>query len=257
MIPARTAPARTAPASTAPARTARARTALARIEALIFDKDGTLFDFRASWGAWTESLLAELAPGSAELAAVLGYCPRRHQFAPDSPVIAMTTPEIADLLLPHLPGVSRAGLNARMSALAVAAPMVPTVDLPKVLGGLRARGLPLGLATNDTETPARTHLAKAGVLEMFSFVAGCDSGFGGKPAPGQLLAFLTHTGLPPQNVAMVGDSRHDLEAGRAAGMWRVAVLTGIAEAAELAPHADVVLPDISHLAGWIDGLPSR
>jgi phosphoglycolate phosphatase len=51
---------------------------------------------------------------------------------------------------------------------------------------------------------------------------------------------------------MVGDSLHDLHAGRDAGMKRAAVLTGIAEAAELAPHADVVLPDISQLAAWID-----
>ena len=228
-----------------------------RIEALIFDKDGTLFDFRASWGAWTENLLAELAMGPGEaaaLAAVLGYGPGRHQFAPDSPVIAMTTPEIADLLLPLLPGFSRAGLNARMNSLAAAAPMVAAVNLPMVLGALRASGLILGLATNDTEIPARSHLAQAGVLDLFSFVAGCDSGFGGKPAPGQLLAFLNHTGLAPQKVAMVGDSRHDLAAGAAAGMWRVAVLTGVAEAAELAPHADVVLQDISHLATWIDSL---
>ena len=49
-----------------------------------------------------------------------------------------------------------------------------------------------------------------------------------------------------------------VDAGRAAGMKCVAVLTGIAEAAELAPHADVVLPDISHLGAWIDaqGKPS-
>ncbi|MEY3961435.1 MAG: hypothetical protein RIR14_2089, partial [Pseudomonadota bacterium] len=86
------------------------------------------------------------------------------------------------------------------------------------------------------------------------FVAGCDSGWGGKPAPGQLLAFAGRVGVDPVRSVMVGDSLHDLEAGRAAGMRRVAVLTGIAEAAELAPHADVVLPDIGHLAGWIDGL---
>jgi phosphoglycolate phosphatase len=228
-----------------------------RIEALIFDKDGTLFDFRASWGAWTENLLADLTEtpaDAARLAAVLGYGPGRHQFAPDSPVIAMTTPEIADLMLPHLPGLSRAALNARMNSLAAAAPMVPAVDLPAVLGALSARGLKLGLATNDTEIPARTHLEGAGVLDLFSFVAGCDSGFGGKPAPGQLLAYLRQTGLPPEKVAMVGDSRHDLEAGAAAGMWRVAVLTGVAGAEELAPHADVVLPDIGHLAAWMDGL---
>ena len=54
---------------------------------------------------------------------------------------------------------------------------------------------------------------------------------------------------------MVGDSRHDLISGRAAGMATVAVLTGIAGAGELAPHADVVLPDIGHLPGWLDRVP--
>ena len=50
---------------------------------------------------------------------------------------------------------------------------------------------------------------------------------------------------------MVGDSTHDLRAGRAAGMRAVAVLTGLAEADELAPLADAVLPDVSHLPAWI------
>jgi phosphoglycolate phosphatase len=50
---------------------------------------------------------------------------------------------------------------------------------------------------------------------------------------------------------MVGDSRHDLIAGRAAGMPVVAVLTGVAGADELAPVADAVLPDIGHLPDWI------
>ena len=30
------------------------------IDAVIFDKDGTLFDFRASWGGWTDRLIGEL-----------------------------------------------------------------------------------------------------------------------------------------------------------------------------------------------------
>ena len=37
------------------------------IKAVIFDKDGTLFDFRQSWGAWTRALLAELGGDSAHL----------------------------------------------------------------------------------------------------------------------------------------------------------------------------------------------
>lgn len=224
------------------------------IEALIFDKDGTLFDFRKSWGAWTQALLAELGDADGLLAQVLGYDGARNDFAPDSPVIAMTTPEIADILLPYLPGMALDALLERMNQLAADAQMVPAVDLPGVLGALRARGLKLGLATNDTEIPARRHLQGAGVLELFDFVVGCDSGYGGKPAPGQLLGFVQHCGLTPARVAMVGDSLHDLDAGRAAGMKAVAVLTGIATRADLAAHADVVLADISGLGSWIDGL---
>ena len=228
------------------------------IEAVIFDKDGTLFDFRQSWGAWTRNLLADLGGGrAAALAQVLGYDPARNDFAPDSPVIAMTTPEIADILHPHLPGMSMVALLDRMNRLAAEAPMVPAVDLPVVLGALKARGLTLGLATNDTEVPARRHLADAGVLGLFDFVAGCDSGWGGKPAPGQLLAFVAQCGLTPEKVAMVGDSLHDLDAGRAAGMRAVAVLTGIATHADLAAHADVVLSDIAGLAGWIDSFRAQ
>ena len=54
--------------------------------------------------------------------------------------------------------------------------------------------------------------------------------------------------------AMVGDSRHDLDAGRAAGMRTIAVLTGIAKREDLAPHADVVLADIGAIPGWLSTL---
>ena len=225
------------------------------IDAVIFDKDGTLFDFRASWGGWTEHLIDRLAKHGADpaaLEAVLGYDRRYRVFRADSPVIAQTTPEIADLIRPLVPMLTPEALNALMEQLAAEAPMAPAVPLRAVLEGLRARGLVLGLATNDTEVPARAHLGGAGVLDLFAFVAGCDSGWGGKPAPGQLLAFAEAVGVPAGRAVMVGDSRHDMEAGRAAGMAVVAVLTGIATREELAPHADVVLPDIATLGDWID-----
>ena len=50
---------------------------------------------------------------------------------------------------------------------------------------------------------------------------------------------------------MVGDSTHDLRAGRAAGMQTVGVLTGTSLADELWPLADAVLPDIGHLPAWV------
>jgi phosphoglycolate phosphatase len=227
------------------------------IDGLIFDKDGTLFDFRQSWGGWAARLLAELEPDAdrrAVLAQSIGFDAARMDFAPDSPVIAATAPEIAEAMLPHLAPEAASSLVDRMNLLAAEAPTVEAVPLVPLFTALKARGLKIGLATNDTEIPARTHLRKHGVLELFDFVAGYDSGYGGKPAPGQLLAFAGQMGLDPSRIAMVGDSRHDMEAGRAAGMSCIAVLTGIALQDELAPHADLVLDHIGALPGWLDSL---
>ena len=109
------------------------------LDAVIFDKDGTLFDFRASWGAWTQSVLAEFAPDAAEarrLGAVLGYDPDTQTFTPASPVIAMTTPEIAAILHGHLTGITLGALNDRLNALSAAAPMLPAGPLREVLSAL-------------------------------------------------------------------------------------------------------------------------
>lgn len=231
------------------------------IAGVIFDKDGTLFDFRRTWGEWSARLMLELAAGDTaraqRLGALVGFDTDSRDFADDSPVIGGTPPEIAAMLLPHLPGAQEAALVARMNALAAEVALAEVVPLRPCLEDLRGRGLRIGLVTNDAEAPARAHLAHAGVTDLFDFIAGCDSGHGAKPAPGQLLAFAGLTGLAPAQVVMVGDSLHDLHAGAAAGMRRVAVLTGIAQAPVLAPHADTVLPHIGHLAAWIDAANAR
>ena len=229
------------------------------IDGVIFDKDGTLFDFRKSWGAWARALLAEIASHPDQITAMgqaIGYDPASGAFSEDSPVIAGTPEDIATHLLPLMPAESRLSLVARMNTLSAQAEMVPAAPLVQVLGALKGRGLKLGLATNDAEAPAHAHIARAGVDQLFDYVAGFDSGHGGKPAPGMLLAFAKRFSMEPGRIVMVGDSLHDLEAGRAAGMRTVAVLTGIATEGTLAGHADVVLPDIGHLPTWIDGLAS-
>ena len=66
-----------------------------------------------------------------------------------------------------------------------------------------------------------------------------------------MLAFAKQIGVAPERIVMVGDSTHDLFAGRAAGMKTIGVLTGMAVEGDLAPHADVVLPDIGHIPAWL------
>jgi phosphoglycolate phosphatase len=231
------------------------------ITGILFDKDGTLFDFHATWSVWAQGLLEELAGGDAafarRLAAAIGFRladPKagvKAGFLPASVVIAGTPAVIAAELLPLLPGRDAASLVELMNARAARAPQTPAVPLRPLLSGLRGRGLRLGLATNDGEAPAQAHLTAAGVSDLFDFVAGYDSGHGAKPEPGQLLAFAQTFGLDPAAVVMVGDSTHDLIAGRRAGMRTLAVLTGLAGPNDLSPHADAVLPDIGAIPDWL------
>ncbi|MBI1416277.1 MAG: HAD-IA family hydrolase [Limimaricola sp.] len=228
------------------------------VRGVVFDKDGTLFDFNATWGAWARGVIADEAQGDAELAArlagVLGYDTAAGAFRPGSIVIAETTAHVAQAILPLLPGADQAGLLDRLNRMSSNVPQVEAVPLAPFMAGLRAGGLALGLVTNDAEMPARAHLARAQVDTLFDFVAGYDSGHGAKPAPGPLLAFCAATGLPPAACVMVGDSTHDLHAGRAAGMRTVGVLTGPATREVLEPVADAVLPSIAGLpallAAW-------
>lgn len=227
------------------------------LHGLLFDKDGTLFDFKTSWGRWASSFLSEMATDAAHalrLGEAIGFDPATLTFKADSPVIAATAAEIAAALIPELPGWTRSALTDRIDMAAGAAPMTEAVPLRPLLTTLRDAGLRLGVATNDSEAPARRHLAAHGITDCFDFIAGYDSGHGAKPEPGMCLAFARSLGLDPAHVAMIGDSRHDLIAGRAAGMRTVAVLTGMAGAAELHPLADVVLPDIGGLPGWLANL---
>ena len=170
------------------------------IGGVVFDKDGTLFDFRQSWGGWVRRLLAELAVSDDHrrmLARALDFDPDTGAFGPNSPVIAATSNEIASAVLPLLPETSHRALVTRMNLLAIDAEMVPAVPLRPLLCALRARGLRIGLATNDVEAAARMHLSGQNVEDLFDLVAGYDSGHGAKPAPGMLLAFARATGLAP------------------------------------------------------------
>ncbi|MEP5630300.1 MAG: HAD family hydrolase [Tateyamaria sp.] len=226
------------------------------VRGIIFDKDGTLFDFTTTWEAWARAFLLGLADGEEARAGILGkaigFAFETSTFHKTSLVIAGTAAEIGAALAPHVPHLTSDKLLKIINEEAAHAPQTEAVPLAPFLDDLRARGLKLGVATNDAEAPARAHLDAAGVVAHFDVIAGYDSGHGGKPAPGQLLAFCAATGLTPDNVIMVGDSLHDLRAGRAAGMRTLAVLTGMAVTKDLAPHADAVLPNIGHIPAWLD-----
>ena len=228
---------------------------MSRADAILFDKDGTLFDFHATWSTWAGQVIRDLAGGEAQamarIAEAAHYDLEGARFLPTSPIIAGTNREAAECIAAALPGQDVDEIETHLMLSAADAPLAPAVPLVPYLDGLRERGLWLGVVTNDTEYGARAHLSASGVLERFDFIAGFDSGHGAKPAPGPLLAFARAVSVAPSRVVIVGDSTHDLIAGRAAGMACVGVLTGTAIEGDLAPFADAVLPDIGHLPGWL------
>jgi len=226
------------------------------VQAILFDKDGTLFDFAATWEAWAASFLLRVSDGdharASKVGHAIGFDLHARRFAPDSVAIAGTPGEVADALMPHFPGAEVDRFLDMINEEAETAPQAEAVPLAPLLDGLKTRGLALGVMTNDAEAVAHTHLSQSGVRDRFDFIAGFDSGFGAKPSPDPLLAFCKTVDVPPAQAVMVGDSTHDLIAGRHASMRTVGVLTGMADADTLAPFADVVLPDIGHLPDWLD-----
>lgn len=228
------------------------------IKGLLFDKDGTLFDFAETWEAWAAAFLLRASAGdrgrATDVGRAIGFDLEEMKFHPTSVVIAGTPGDVTEVLAPFFPQYSTSGLLNMLNEEAEKAPQAEAVPLHPLLSGFQARGLKLGVATNDAEAPALAHLRTAGVTAFFDFIAGFDSGFGGKPAPGQMLGFAQAVGLDPTEVVMVGDSTHDLRAGTAAGMRTIGVLTGMAGPDDLAPFATVVLPDIGHIPGWLDAM---
>lgn len=231
---------------------------------MLFDKDGTLVDFRACWIAAYRSAAAEVAaraglpPAFAdELLLRSGYDRRADRFREESPLLWATNETIALFWArqPELAGVA----GVEILVLARFAdderhPPVPTADLPTLFGLLAACGLRLGIATMDCEARARRQAARLGIAGRLDFVAGCDSGHGEKPAPGMVLAFCAATGLEPQDVAVVGDTTADLEMARAAGAGlAVAVTTGGTPREVLQRSADHVIVNLAALPKLLFG----
>jgi phosphoglycolate phosphatase len=226
-----------------------------QINGIVFDKDGTLLRFCETWNVWCEQVITELAKGDVVLrgaiAQAIDYDLNTCSFRPESIVIAGTTREISQTIVSLIPDMAVAELEAFLNTKSTTAPLAEVTPLKAFLNGLTRSGIKTGVVTNDSEESAVSQLKQIDVLNELNFIAGYDSGFGAKPSSGPLLAFAKAVSLPPETIAMVGDSLHDMVAGRRAGMKTIAVLTGLADRNELASHADVILEDITKIPAYL------
>jgi pyrophosphatase PpaX len=109
----------------------------------------------------------------------------------------------------------------------------PYDGIREALEGLRARGLTLGVVTSKVEWAARECYEYYGLGEFVSIGVFHDDTERHKPDPQPLLHAAAKGGLDVARTAYVGDSIHDMAAGKAAGMRTIAALWGPSERAEL------------------------
>ena len=209
-------------------------------------------------------MIHALAPGDAARvkaqADALHFSVEERRFRVTSPLVAGSTSDYGRRWAEALGRSDFEALRQEidsMSSVESLKALTPIGEPLAVFAELRAMGLRLGVATNDSERSARRQIEALGVGDLVEFVAGYDSGHGGKPDPGMALAFARFLAAEPSQIVMVGDSRHDLDCARAAGAIAVAVLSGPAARGTLEPHADFVLEHIGDLPSLLAGMMDR
>ncbi len=225
------------------------------IRGILFDKDGTLFDFASTWEPAYREAVAALAAAAGDptlaqrLLTKAGHDPETGRIDPASPLACGSIDEIIALWRaePALAAVDDCAERVhgifRRHATGMARPVT---DLAALFRRLRRRRLRLGVATMDTTANARQSLDR--VAGMLDFIAGYDAGFGAKPDPRVVHAFGACTGLANAELAVVGDAVSDLCMARDAGAGlAVGVLTGVTARAALEPVADQILDSVADL----------
>lgn len=207
-----------------------------KIKLVIFDLDGTLIDSRLDL---VHSVNAAL----------------RHIGRPELPedVIASYVGDGAPILIQRALGdeqvdeaLVRKGLEFFLTYYR-AHKLDHTTIYPGICDALAAiqnssNGTPRQMAvlTNKPVGPSRAIVEALGMNKFFSQVYGGNSFVTKKPDPEGARKLMEESGVMPEQTAIIGDSHTDIETGRNAGLWTVAVSYGFA------PHTlEATLPDVT------------
>ena len=109
----------------------------------------------------------------------------------------------------------------------------PFPGMQTVVATLRDRGYALGVVTSKSREFAQRGLRLCALWEFMDVFVSMDDTSMHKPNPEPLLLALEKLQVAPQHTVYVGDSRHDMQAGRAAGTRTVAALWGPVPRSEL------------------------
>jgi pyrophosphatase PpaX len=127
-----------------------------------------------------------------------------------------------------------------------------------VLRGFAETGHGMAVVTSKSDWLARRALELVGVSDIFPVLVGCDSCVNHKPHPEPVERALALLEASASDAIFVGDSPHDVESGRAAGVFTVGVTWGAFSRREMeASGADIVIHDVAELPGVVTQFVSR
>ena len=123
--------------------------------------------------------------------------------------------------------------------------------VPELLGDLRQRGHRLAIATGKSRRGLDRALATTGLGPYFHATRCADEGHA-KPHPGMLLGLMEQLGVAGNRTLMVGDTTHDMEMARAAGVPRLGVAYGAHAKESLLSYEPVAcVDDFESLRQWL------
>lgn len=207
------------------------------IRAVIFDMDGLLLDSEPYWER-----------ARAEYCRALN-CDWRPQ--DELTVKGANSPEWAARIVERCgfstpPAEIIAGVSQRMRALyREHLPLLPGAI--EAVHRLSAR-YPLAIASSSPPDLIEHAIGEAGIRGCFQTIVSADRTGRGKPSPDVFLAAAHELKVPPAEIAVFEDSSAGIMAGRAAGMYVVAVPNAHYPPSETAlAQADVVLSSLEEL----------
>jgi HAD superfamily hydrolase (TIGR01549 family) len=199
------------------------------VDAVAFDKDGTLIDLDAAWGpaarAWVETASGGDAGLMAELAARMGLDPDTDHLVAGGLFAVGTVGQLyettLEVLSEHGAAHPAAAADSARHTSALAGEkgnLVPLGDVAGTLELLNEAGVRLAIVSSDDRQAIDAAIEGLGIRHLVEAVISGDEGLAPKPAPDALLEAAGRMSLEPSRMLYIGDSWVDAEAGRAAGV---------------------------------------